>query len=97
MIKYLLVFMLSCPAFGEQLRAEDHDKQMHFMASYGINTTFIAAMPRRTKYKKLKAGLLTAAVGAAKELSDPTFSGADMAANGLGILTSSAFALVFEF
>ena len=97
MLKYALIFFLAWPAFGEELRVQDQDKQMHFLASYGMNTTFLAAMPKRVKYQKLKAGVITAAVGVAKELSDPAFSNADLMADGLGILASSVFAFTFEF
>jgi hypothetical protein len=97
MFKYLLVLVLALPAHAERLDPEAPDKQMHFLASYSINTTFIAAMPKRAKYKKLKAASATAAIGVAKEFSDPQFSGADLAADGLGILTSSFFSLAFEF
>jgi hypothetical protein len=89
--------VLSVPAFGEDLRAGDEDKQLHFAASYAINTSLLAAMPKRARYKKVQAAAMTAAVGVAKELSDPVFSGADLAADGLGILASSFLSFTYEF
>jgi hypothetical protein len=97
MLKYALIFFLSWPAHAEDFNIRDQDKQMHILASYSINTTFLAAMPKKVKYQKLKAGALTAAVGVAKELSDPAFSNADLAADAIGIVASSLCAFTFEF
>lgn len=98
MLKYALVFFVTCPAFAsERLRFEDRDKQVHFLASYSLNTTLLAALPNETKYEKLKAAGVTVAVGVAKEFLDPEFSGADLAADGIGILVSTLFAYTFDF
>lgn len=101
MSKYIVSIILSLfvaiQAPAEELKTQEEDKQLHMMASYSINSAFISVMPKRSKYKKIKAAAMTAAVGVAKELSDPKFSGADMAANGIGILASSVLYFVYEF
>lgn len=89
----LFVLLLALPAYAEP----DLDKQLHFSVSYSINTTLLMAMPKYTEYRLLKAAALTTAVGVAKEASDSEFSREDLLADVLGVVTSSAFAIVFEF
>ncbi len=100
MLKWIIATAIALSAShlsAEEMRAEDQDKQLHFLASWSINSTILATMPKRTKYKHIKAAAVTATMGVAKELTDPKFSNADLAADGLGILTSSALTMVFEF
>jgi hypothetical protein len=80
-----------------QSHAIQTDKQLHFLVSYSVNTTLISAMPKRTRFKYLKAALVTTSIGVAKELADKEFSNGDLAADLLGVLTSSAIAVTFHF
>ncbi len=89
----LLVPSLSLAATDEDTFSFNNtDKQLHMLASYGLTYTF-TDMYRRLGYSKWKSllwgGLSTLAIGTLKEVTDPKFSGPDMAANSVGIAVSA--------
>lgn len=101
MRKYFLVLILilpfALPANAYRFDASDKDKQLHFLASYAINTTILAASPKDLANRRLKAAAITAGVGLVKELADSQFSRGDFVADYLGILVSTGVSIVFEF
>lgn len=69
-----------------------NDKLQHFGLGYLSGSIGMSLSPDGDGASRRTFGLLTAlAVGAAKEASDPTFSGADLAADMLGGLAAVTF------
>ncbi|OQW48477.1 MAG: hypothetical protein A4S09_04670 [Proteobacteria bacterium SG_bin7] len=89
-IALLLAFipLLSLAADEDKFSLSDTDKQLHMIASYGLTFTFTDIYRRmgQSKWKSLLWGSLsTLAIGTIKEITDPKFSGPDMAADAVGI------------
>ncbi len=79
---------IALSADEDKFSFSDTDKQLHMMASYGLTYTFTDMYRRmgQSKWKSLLWGSLsTLAIGTIKELTDPKFSGPDMAADAVGI------------
>jgi hypothetical protein len=68
------------------------DEQLHMLASYGINSTFLLAGSSR-----LNAAGSTLMLGLLKEATDPEFEPRDMGANAVGIALSTLTTFVLEF
>ena len=84
-------------ARAETLDFRDSDKQLHLIASYAMNTTFLVVVPKTLPHRRLLAAGASLAVGVAKELTDPVFSNADLAADAIGIAMSTVFSFTFDF
>jgi hypothetical protein len=94
-MKLLMSLLILC---STSAKAQEQDKQLHFLASYSLNSTLLLSMRKHTPYRHLKAITATLAVGLAKEATDFTgFSKQDMGANALGVLASSICTFVVEF
>lgn len=93
LIGYIFISLL----FMAPARAEvAPDKTQHFLATYGINTTLLAAMPKGP-YRRITAGLITMSIGLAKELSDEKIDPSDLYWDWNGVVASNVVSWVFCF
>lgn len=86
-------------ADDDTFRFNDTDKQLHMLASYGLTYTFTDMYRRmgQSKWKSLLWGSLsTLAIGTLKELTDPKFSGPDMAADAVGITVGAGVIITLD-
>lgn len=91
--------LAALPARADELDLGDVDKQAHIAVSYGLCLTG-AALGQRYGLERWQAvalaATLTFAIGLGKEVVDDDFSGADLAADGIGIGAAAAVVFAFE-
>jgi hypothetical protein len=95
----LLLLLVGCGHLDASEEADLH-KTAHFFGSYSVNTVAYGAWKSVVKNRTaavILAGATTAAVCAAKEARDTTFSGRDMAVCGAGVGTSTLTIISFGF
>lgn len=88
-IVFVMVLLSALLALAAGPACAQNDKLQHFGLGYVSASLGMSLSPDSDAGSRRSYGVLTAlAVGAAKEASDPTFSGADLTADLLGGLTA---------
>lgn len=105
MFKYLfsllLIISFSSASFAEDLDLHDQDKQKHVAACFVITTGSYLVYHQGFKLSKTRSLIYAAAtsmaIGLAKELTDPKFSGADLGADAIGTGVGIILPITFSF